>query len=105
VKGTYTSKTAEYRKSYQQKKRLEVLQHYSESQVPFCACCQEKNVEFLVVNHIDGAGSAYRKENKPGGYSHYTRIIQAGFPQKYRVLCHNCNQAIGFYGYCPHQQQ
>jgi hypothetical protein len=22
----------------------------------------------------------------------------------YRVLCHNCNLARGFYGYCPHEK-
>jgi hypothetical protein len=21
------------------------------------------------------------------------------------VRCHNCNQALGFYGYCPHEQE
>jgi hypothetical protein len=23
----------------------------------------------------------------------------------YRVLCHNCNMALGFYGYCPHHPE
>jgi len=26
-----------------------------------------------------------------------------GYPTGFRVLCHNCNQAIGLYGYCPHK--
>ena len=31
------------------------------------------------------------------------KILRArGFPLGYRVLCHNCNLARGFYGYCPH---
>lgn len=27
-----------------------------------------------------------------------------GYPKGFRVLCHNCNMAIGFYGYCPHSR-
>ena len=29
-------------------------------------------------------------------------IIANDFPDSVRVLCHNCNQALGFYGFCPH---
>jgi hypothetical protein len=34
----------------------------------------------------------------------YRWLISSGFPEGFRVLCHNCNQAIGLYGFCPHQQ-
>ena len=30
-------------------------------------------------------------------------LLRHGFPEGFRVLCHNCNQAIGVYGACPHQ--
>ena len=29
-------------------------------------------------------------------------LINERFPEGFRVLCHNCNQAIGYYGECPH---
>lgn len=30
-------------------------------------------------------------------------IIKNKFPKKFQLLCHNCNQAIGYYGSCPHR--
>jgi hypothetical protein len=34
----------------------------------------------------------------------WTKLLRLGTPHPdYRVLCHNCNTALGFYGYCPHQ--
>ena len=34
------------------------------------------------------------------------QACDAGFPKdKYRLLCHNCNQSMGWYGYCPHQKE
>ena len=33
----------------------------------------------------------------------YRYLKIRGFPPGYQVLCHNCNQAKGFYGKCPHQ--
>ena len=30
-------------------------------------------------------------------------INSNSFPPGFRVLCHNCNQALGAYGYCPHK--
>jgi hypothetical protein len=29
-------------------------------------------------------------------------IHSNGFPEGFRVLCHNCNSALGYYGHCPH---
>jgi hypothetical protein len=31
-------------------------------------------------------------------------LARQGYPPGYRVLCHNCNSAYGYYGHCPHQQ-
>lgn len=33
----------------------------------------------------------------------YKRVIEEGFPDTYRLLCWNCNCAIGIYGECPHK--
>lgn len=29
-------------------------------------------------------------------------LSKHGLPTGFRVLCHNCNSAHGYYGYCPH---
>jgi hypothetical protein len=57
---------------------------------------------FLVLDHKDGGGSAHRKEIQQRGNSMVGWIIANDFPDLFRVLCWNCNQALGFYGYCPH---
>lgn len=38
-----------------------------------------------------------------GRSSTYFWIIRNKYPKGFRVLCHNCNQAIGSYGECPHK--
>jgi hypothetical protein len=32
-------------------------------------------------------------------------LIREKLPDGFRVLCHNCNQAIGYYGVCPHESE
>lgn len=81
------------------KNRLRVLNHYGGK----CACCGENRYEFLALDHINGGGSQHRRQIK-GGSKHMTQwVINNGFPKDmFRILCHNCNMAIGAYGYCPH---
>lgn len=65
-----------------------------------CECCGEDRREFLAFDHIDGGGNQHRK--KLGGY--FLRwLVNHDFPKTIRILCHNCNSALAFYGYCPHQ--
>jgi hypothetical protein len=68
-----------------------------------CACCAESSIEFLAIDHINGDGFHERQMGMVGS-TMYRVLRNAGFPDKdrYRVLCHNCNTAIGTYGYCPH---
>jgi hypothetical protein len=75
------------------------LEHYGNQ----CACCGEKTKEFLAIDHINGGGSKHRKEI--GRASIYLWIIKNNFPPIFRILCHNCNQAIGYYGICPHKRK
>lgn len=90
-----------YHQRYRRRLRWEVLSHYSKG-IPKCACCGEKHFEFLAVDHLNGSGTKHRK--LIGGSSYfYAWLKKKGFPSGYRVLCHNCNQALGIFGYCPHQ--
>ncbi len=82
--------------------RLRVLQHYSKSDIPFCACCLENLLEFLGIDHINGGGGRDKKIHK---CNFYTWLEKLGYPNGFRVLCHNCNQSLGAYGYCPHQME
>ena len=72
-----------------------------------CVCCGESNPFFLALDHVEGGGGKERREHSPTTTSNahlYPKIIADGFPPKYRILCHNCNLARGFYGFCPHER-
>ncbi len=83
------------------KMRVRCLSHYSNGN-PKCSCCGEDKYEFLCIDHINGGGNKHRKEwrKNHGSLCHF--LVSNGFPDGFRVLCHNCNLAIGFYGKCPH---
>lgn len=84
--------------------RERVLAHYGGSP-PKCACCGEAHVEFLCIDHENGGGNEHRRTlgvNSGGAF--YAWLEKAGLPPGYRVLCHNCNSALGFYGRCPHTE-
>lgn len=67
-----------------------------------CTCCGETAPEFLSVDHIDGSGAAHRKHVPGSGL--YRWLIRNNFPKGFRILCMNCNFAIGHSGYCPHEK-
>lgn len=79
--------------------RKKVLDHYGGR----CACCKEDRYEFLAIDHINGGGNRHRKTLGRHASKFAQWIIKNNYPPGYRVLCHNCNQSIGLYGYCPHQ--
>lgn len=80
--------------------RLFVIQKYGGK----CACCGEKTVEFLAIDHVNGRAAANHPKHWSGS-SFYTWLQSRNFPKEgFRVLCHNCNLAISNYGSCPHQE-
>lgn len=81
--------------------RMRVISAYGGA----CACCGETNYEFLAIDHVGGGGARERRTVPAlsGTYSFCKHIEALGFPSCYRVLCHNCNMARGFYGRCPHE--
>lgn len=75
-----------------------------------CECCGEARREFLSIDHVGGGGLKHRMSLSRNGKSctqgtFYLWIIKNGFPTSLRLLCFNCNCAIGFFGYCPHVQE
>ena len=76
--------------------RDRVLAHYGGR----CVCCGEERREFLAIDHINGGGGKHIKSIK---MPLTEWLIKNGMPEGFRVLCHNCNMARGFYGTCPHE--
>jgi len=77
------------------KERNLCIQHYG----PDCKCCGESRYEFLAIDHINGGG---RKHRKVIGGKLARWLVRNGLPEGFRILCHNCNMALGQYGFCPH---
>jgi hypothetical protein len=86
-------------RDYMRQVRLDALTIYGGE----CACCGEAATEFLGIDHIEGGGTEHRRELTRQGTTLYLWLRKHGYPEGFRVLCHNCNLAIGFYGACPHQ--
>ena len=81
--------------------RRQVLEAYGGK----CECCNESIPEFLGIDHINNDGAQHRRESGlHGGGRLYYWLRKNGFPKdRFRLLCHNCNLARGFYGKCPHE--
>jgi len=88
--------------------KMDVLNAYSKivshSNVPCCACCNEKIIEFLEIDHIGGIKNP-RYPRKLRGGALYRRLRKYGYPTGFQVLCHNCNFAIGPDRTCPHKKK
>jgi hypothetical protein len=80
-----------------------VLLYYSNNDIK-CACCGEREIQFLSIDHINGGGTKHIKE-VGGGTGFYRWLIKNNFPAGYQVLCMNCNFAKGKSGCCPHEKK
>ena len=97
---SHQEEIADYAKFERFRLRLEMIQAYGGK----CECCGEDEPLFLTLDHIDGTGGQERRRLglKSGGpFYRYLRRLE--WPKdNYRLLCFNCNTAIGFWGICPH---
>lgn len=91
-----------YGLAYRSTARLQALQHYSGA-LPHCACCGETTTEFLTIDHIQGGGTAHRKQIGRGGTAMAVYLRKRGYPPGYQILCYNCNCAKAFAKKCPHK--
>lgn len=94
-----------YAKAYHNRVKMEVFTHYSNGR-PTCACCgEDRHIQFLSIDHIDGGGAKHRKEIGIGsGIRFYFWLRRSCYPPGFQVLCHNCNQGKWAYGVCPHNE-
>lgn len=112
---------------YRWRLKMDVLGHYG-GDPPRCACCREDEPRFLCLDHVGGRGRIHiqrlvrklaLKERRGmtsggnprgtqrailGGSRLYMLLRTAGYPKRprLRVLCYNCNMALGCFGRCPH---
>jgi len=77
--------------------RRAAIEHYGSK----CVCCGESIYEFLAFDHKSGGGNKHRKTDTTAR-DIGTWLVKNKFPENFRLLCHNCNMALGFFGYCPH---
>ena len=77
--------------------RIAVIRFYGRK----CACCGEREINFLCIDHISGGGNIHKREIGKTGSGFYKWIIRNKFPTGFRVLCHNCNHAVWVLGKCP----
>lgn len=66
-----------------------------------CECCGETEPKLLAIDHINGGGKHHRNNSDVGRHV-AAWLARNGFPDGFRVLCHNCNFARGIFGGCPH---
>jgi len=84
-----------------QKRRKIALEYYG-GNPPKCACCGEKEIKFLSIDHINGGGNQQRKN---GICNLANWLIKNNFPKGFQVLCYNCNMAKAFFINCPHKNK
>lgn len=92
------------------KRKKRILEHYG----GICACCGEKELIFLAIDHINGGGNEHRRQigNNPGNRcgssstQFYKWIEKNDFPDFLQILCHNCNMGKHLNnGVCPHKTE
>lgn len=93
-------KYKEYNKTERQRVRNKVINGYGGK----CSCCGESEYMFLALDHVNGGGNYIRKKSR-NNLKCYRDAINRDFPSDYQLLCHNCNCAKGFYGFCPHNKK
>jgi hypothetical protein len=83
---------------YRDRLKLTVMKHYGEGVVA-CKTCGEKDIDCLVLDHVNNDGAAHRKllgvscRGHSAGIRIYEALSAAKFPAHVllQVLCANCN--------------
>ena len=60
--------------------KREALMHYSHTGRLQCACCGEAEVNFLVLDHVNGGGTRERRTAGQSGAPYYAWLKRRGFP-------------------------
>ena len=93
------TKVHAYGKQYRKSLKVQAFQAYGGAN---CACCGENHIEFLSIDHMNGGGNEHRRQIGLKAAHPYKWLKDHNYPSGFRVLCMNCNFALGAFGYCPH---
>lgn len=101
----YATRAAELQSQNTQER--EAVLHAYGGPTPTCACCGESHYKHLTVDHIGGGANKHLSEkgNRLRGKGLYAWLKKNNYPPGFRILCMNCNWAIGKYGTCGHQDE
>ncbi len=99
-------KVIEESRRYRKGLKIAALRVYGNGKIQ-CACCGEKEVDFLCLDHIDNNGSIERRERKYGLGTSFLKWLKIhNYPKDVRlqVLCFNCNMSKRIQGgICIHK--
>ena len=107
----YQRNHLEYKREYDRKRdrnaekrklRREVLVQYG-GNPPKCACCGESEYIFLCLDHVNNDGWYERNVLKLEKRQILYRARKKYRPDRYQILCHNCNMGKQIKGECPHK--
>lgn len=96
-----TRRLAKLAYSREAKKRLKA-ETFTAYGGAICACCGEKELGFLTLDHIHGGGKQHRLRE---GARIYNSLKRNKWPSGYQVLCMNCNWGRRLTGTCPHKKE
>jgi len=80
------------------------ISHYSLGKKE-CACCGERLMDFLTIDHINGGGHKHNMYLQSEGTSLYCWLKKNNYPLGYQVLCMNCNWGKRYKKECPHKMK
>lgn len=84
---------------HRQRLRRKVMMGYGGQ----CNCCGEDEYLFLELDHVNNDGAKDRGKCRYHTVQFFARIIRENFPDRYQVLCSNCNLGKSRNGgVCPH---
>ena len=86
-------KSKEKYRAHRWKLRNAFFKMYGES----CSCCGETIKEFLTLEHL------VKNRGSENSYFSYKNAIKKYDPQRYDVLCMNCNFVTRYGEPCPHK--
>ena len=94
---SYKERQYKMLRDYQKKVQNIVYDYYGNK----CNCCGETERLFLSLDHVNNDGN---KEKNRNTYSICLKIIRDNFPNKFQILCMNCNHGKSRNnGICPHK--
>lgn len=79
------------RRQNNQARKLRILGHYSQGDIPRCVQCGERDVDVLTIDHINNDGRQHRRNLGRWGTNFYRWLEKNDCPSGYQTLCFNCN--------------